>query len=151
MDLRSKLQAATKDAMRAKETERLSALRMISAKIKDREIAARGEGQELGEADLLALLGAEVKKRQESAKVYEQGGRPELAAKELAEVGIIQEFMPRQMDEAEIAEAVSAVVTELEANSLRDMGRVMAALRDRYLGQMDFAAAGAVVKARLSA
>lgn len=151
MSTRDRLQDALKEAMRARDGERLSTLRLINAAIKDRDIAARGEGQEaVSDADILAVLGRMVKQRQESARVYEEGGRAELAAKERAEIKVVEEFLPRQLSEAEVAAAVDAAVTATGATSLRDMGRVMAELKTRYTGQMDFAAAGPQVKARLS-
>ncbi len=152
MDLRAKLQAATKVAMKAKDSARVSTLRLIGAAIKDREIAARtGDGEEgvLTDDDLIAILSKMVKQRQESSKAYEEGGRLELAAKEIEEIGVIQEFLPRQLSEAEVAEAVDKVIADLSADNIRDMGRVMAELRKRHAGQMDFGAAGALVKARL--
>ncbi|RJL02867.1 GatB/YqeY domain-containing protein [Paracoccus aestuarii] len=151
MELRAKLQAATKDAMKAKDSARLSTLRLIGAAVRDREIAARGGDGDgtLTEADLVLILSRMVKQRQESAKAYEEGGRLELAAKEEAEIGIIQEFLPRQMTEAETTAAIDAAVSELGASSIRDMGRVMAVLKDRHAGQMDFGAVGPMVKARL--
>jgi hypothetical protein len=151
MQLRDRLQAALKDAMRAKEADRLSTLRLINAAIKDREIALRGEAEagEVGEAEILQIMGKMVKQRQESAKAYEEGGRLELAEKELAEIGVIQEFLPRQLDAAEMAAAIDAAVAETGAAGIRDVGKVMAALKARYTGQMDFGAAGALVKARL--
>lgn len=152
MDLRTRIQTATKEAMKAKEAERLSTLRLIAAAIKDREIAARseaGEGKGLSDSDLMAILGKMVKQRQESARAYEEGGRLELAEKELGEITVIQEFLPKQLSDADAEKAVGLVIAELGAESLRDMGRVMAALRERYAGQMDFGAVGPVVKARL--
>lgn len=151
MELRERIQNATKEAMKARDQLRLSTLRLIGAAIKDREIAARGEPGEgrLTEGDLVALLSRMVKQRQESARAYEEGGRLELAEREQAEIGIIQEFLPRQMDESEVAAAIDAVIAELGATGVRDMGRVMGALRERHAGQMDFGAAGALVKTRL--
>ena len=151
MALRTTLQAATKEAMKARDSARLSTLRLIGAAIKDREIAARtGDGDgTLGAGDLLAILSKMVKQRQESARAYEEGGRLELAEKEEAEIAVIQEFLPRQMDEAETAAAVDAAIAALGASSLRDMGRVMALLRERHAGQMDFGVVGPMVKARL--
>ena len=150
MLLRDRLQTALKEAMKAKEVDRLSTLRLINAAIKDREIAMRGEsGGEVGEAEILQIMGKMVMQRQESARAYEEGGRLELAEKELAEIGVIQEFLPRQMDQAEVAAAVDAAVAETGAASIRDVGKVMAALKARYTGQMDFGAVGALVKARL--
>ena len=126
-------------------------LRLINAAIKDREIAARGESDagEVGEPEILQIMGKMVKQRQESARAYEEGGRLELAEKELAEIRVIQEFLPRQMDQGEVAAAVNAAVAETGAASIRDVGRVMAALKARHAGQMDFGAVGALVKARL--
>lgn len=151
MDLRAKLQTATKEAMKAKDSARLSTLRLIGAAIKDREIALRGgDGDgELTETDLIAILSRMVKQRQESAKAYEEGGRLELAEKEEDEIKIIQEYLPRQLTEAETANAVDQVIDDLGASGIRDMGRVMAALKERYAGQMDFGAVGPLVKARL--
>ena len=153
MELRARIQDATKEAMRAKDQLRLSTLRLIGAAIKDREIALRGEpGQaELSSDDLIALMSKMVKQRQESARAYEEGGRLELAERELTEIGIIQEFLPRQLDQAEIAAAIDSVIVDLGATGVRDMGRVMGALRERHAGQMDFGAAGALVKSRLMA
>jgi uncharacterized protein len=151
MLLRDRLQTALKEAMKAKEADRLSTLRLINAAIKDREIALRGESDagEVGESEILQIMGKMVKQRQESARAYEEGGRLELAEKELAEIGVIQEFLPRQMDETEVAAAVDAAVAETGAASIRDVGKVMASLKAKYTGQMDFGAVGALVKARL--
>lgn len=152
MDLRARLQAATKEAMKAKDATRLSTLRLIAAAVKDREIAARGqegEGGELGETDLIAILSKMVKQRQESAKAYEEGGRLELAEKEQREIEVIHEFLPRQLDQTETVAAIDAAISDLGADSIRDMGRVMAELRLRHAGQMDFGAAGPRVKERL--
>ncbi len=153
MILRDRLTTAMKEAMRAKEVDRLSTLRLINAAIKDRDIAARGEGkgeEGVSDADILAILGKMVKQRQESARIYEEGGRVELAEKELTEVKVIEEFLPRQLSPEEVAAAVAGAVAEVGATSLRDMGKVMAALKARYTGQMDFSAVGPVVKDRLS-
>ena len=153
MDVRQRLSAALKDAMKAKEADRLSTLRLINAAIKDRDIALRGTGAEegavVGEDDVLAILGRMVKQRQESARAYEEGGRLELAEKEMAEIKVIGEFLPRQLDEAETGAAVDAAIVETGATGIRDMGRVMAALKDKYTGQMDFARVGPMVKDRL--
>lgn len=151
MLLRDRLQTALKDAMKAKAADRLSTLRLINAAIKDREIAVRGEAEagEVVEAEILQIMGKMVKQRQESAKAYEEGGRLELAEKEMAEIGVIQEFLPRQLSADEVAGAVDAAVAETGASSIRDVGKVMAALKARHTGQMDFGAVGALVKARL--
>ena len=152
MTLRDRLQSALKDAMRARAADRLSTLRLINAAIKDREIANRGDGAdaEVGDTDILAILGRMVKQRQESARAYTEGGRLELAEKELAEVGVIEEFLPRQLDAAEVDAAILAAIAEASAASIRDMGRVIAVLKGKYTGQMDFSAVGPMVKARLS-
>ncbi|MEY4983100.1 MAG: hypothetical protein RIR62_1366 [Pseudomonadota bacterium] len=150
MSMRERLQAALKEAMKAKAADRLSTLRLINAAIKDRDIASRGEGSdgegEVGEAEILAIMGKMVKQRQESARVYEEGGRLELAEKELAEITVIEEFLPRQLSEAEVDEAIRTAMAEAGAASIRDMGRVMAVLKGRYTGQMDFGAVGPRVK-----
>jgi len=149
--MRSKVNAALKDAMRAREAERLSTLRLINAAIKDRDIAARGDGGDgmVGDDVVLGILGRMVKQRQESARAYEEGGRLELAEKELAEIRVIEEFLPRQLTEDESADAVTEAIAEVGASSIRDMGKVMAALKARYTGQMDFARVGPLVKDRL--
>ena len=149
MELRERLQAAVKEAMKAKEVERLSTLRMVSSAIKDREIAARGEGGEVGENDILALLGKMVKQRQESAKAYALGGRPELEAKELNEIKVLNEFLPQQVTGADLEAAIAAAVAEAGATSIKDMGRVMSVLKAKYTGMMDFGAVGALIKAQL--
>lgn len=151
MSLREQLQTSLKEAMKAKQADRLSTLRLINAAIKDREIALRGEAGEgeVGEAEILAILGKMVKQRQESARAYEEGGRLELAEKELNEIKVLGEFLPRQMDEAEVAAAVDAAIAEAAATSIRDMGKVMAVLKGKYTGQMDFGAVGPAVKNRL--
>ena len=150
--LRERIAADTKLAIKAKETARLSTLRLISAAIKDREIAARGEGGDesgLSDADLTAILSRMVKQRQESAKAYEEGGRLELAEREQDEIKVIQSYLPRQLDGAETEAAVAKAIADLGAGSIRDMGRVMAELRARHAGQMDFGAVGPMVKDRL--
>ena len=148
MSLRERLQVALKDAMKAKEAERLSTLRLINAAIKDREIANRGDGgeQEVGDPEILAIMGKMVKQRQESARAYEEGGRLELAEKELNEIKVIEEFLPRQLGAEEVEAAVKAAIAEAGASSIRDMGRVMAVLKGKYTGQMDFGAVGPQVK-----
>ena len=152
MDLRERLAEATKEAMRARDTQRLSTLRLVTAAIRDREIALRSEvGSDavLGESELYALLGKMLRQRQDSARAFEEAGRLELAERELAEMGYIQEFMPRQLGEAEVEAAIDSAIAATGATGLRDMGAVMAALRARHAGEIDFAAAGPRVKARL--
>jgi uncharacterized protein YqeY len=151
MDLRERINIGLKEAMKAREAERLSTLRLMNAAIKDRDIAARGDGEDgpVDDTAVVALLGKMVKQRQESAKVYDEGGRIDLADRERAEIRVIEEFLPRQMTEDEVAAAVNAAIAETEAASIRDMGRVMAALKARYTGQMDFGKVGGLLKARL--
>jgi hypothetical protein len=152
MSLREKLTEAMKDAMRAKDAKRLATVRMMLAALKDKDIAARTESSRdlLGDDDILGLLAKMIKQREESATVYVQGGRPELAENEKAEIAIIREFMPKQMDEAEAKAAIAAVVAETGAASVKDMGKVMAALKERYAGQMDFGRASGQVKDALT-
>ena len=151
MDMRTRLQEALKTAMKEKDTTRLSTLRLITAAIKDRDIAKRGEGEnaEVTDDEILAILGKMVKQRQESARVYEEGGRLELAEKELLEVGIIEEFLPRPLSQDEVEAAVDAAVAAVGAESIRDMGRVMGELKGKYTGRMDFGVVGPMVKERL--
>lgn len=151
MGLRDKISAALKAAMKAKEADRLATLRLISAAIKDRDIALRGEGSETGvtDAEILGILGRMVRQRHESAKAYEEGGRLELAERELAEIRTIEEFLPRQLTEAETEAAIAKAMNEVGASSIRDMGRVIAVLKERHTGQMDFGTVGPMVKARL--
>lgn len=152
MALRDKLQTALKDAMRAKAVDRLSALRLINAAIKDREIATRvdGETTPVNDDDILSILGKMVKQRQESALAYEEGGRLELAEKELSEILVIGEFLPRQLDDSEVTAAIADAIAAFSATSIRDMGKVMAELKGKYTGQMDFSAVGPRVKNMLS-
>ena len=152
MALRDKLQTALKDAMRAKAVDRLSALRLINAAIKDREIATRvdGETTPVKDDDILSILGKMVKQRQESAHAYEEGGRLELAEKELSEILVIGEFLPRQLDDSEVTAAIVDAIAACLATSIRDMGKVMAELKGKYTGQMDFSAVGPRVKNMLS-
>ena len=150
--MRDKLNSALKQAMKDKDASRLSTLRLINAAIKDREIAARGEGREEGvsEDDVLAIMGKMVKQRQESARVYEEGNRLDLAERELAEITIIEEFLPRQLDADEVEKAVAKAIADTGAESIRDMGKVMGDLKAKYTGQIDFGAAGPMVKKALT-
>ncbi|SDY46019.1 GatB/YqeY domain-containing protein [Citreimonas salinaria] len=152
MELRARINTAVKQAMRDKASERLSTLRLISAAFKDRDIAARGEGREDGvdETELLGILGKMVKQRRESAASYEEAGRLDLAQQERDEIEVIEEFLPRPLDDDEVEAAIAAAMDEIGATSIRDMGRVMGLLKQRYTGRMDFAAAGPRVKTRLS-
>ncbi|WP_136637113.1 GatB/YqeY domain-containing protein [Pseudooceanicola onchidii] len=152
MELRETVMAALKQAMKDRDAERLSTLRLINAAIKDRDIAARGEGREDGvdNTEVLGILGKMVKQRQESARAYEEGGRIDLAEQELKEIGFIEEFLPRQLTEEEAGKAVDEAISAVGATSIRDMGKVMGALKERYTGQMDFGSVGPMVKARLA-
>lgn len=153
MTMRERIAAALKDAMKSREADRLSTLRLVNAAIKDKEIALRGDGGgegSVGDAEVLAILGRMVKQRQESARAYEEGGRLELAEKELAEVKVIEEFLPRQLTEGEVAAAIEAAIRKTGAESIRDIGRVMGVLKADYAGRMDFGAAGPLVKERLA-
>jgi uncharacterized protein YqeY len=151
MGLREQLMNAVKEAMKARDQKRLGTLRLIQANIKDKDIAARtGESRDgIADEEILALFGKLIKSREDSVALYNQGGRPELAAAEEAEIAVIREFMPRQLDETETRAAVAAIVAEVGAASLKDMGKVMAALKERYTGTMDFGKAGAMVKTQL--
>ena len=151
MSLRDRLSVSLKEAMKAKDATRLMTLRLINAAIKDRDIDARSEGTDAGvsDDDLLAILSKMVKQRQESARAYEEGGRLELAEKELSEIKIIEDYLPRQLNEEESAKAVDAAIAEVGAESIRDMGKVMAVLKGEYTGRMDFGKAGPMVKNRL--
>ncbi|MFQ5563661.1 MAG: GatB/YqeY domain-containing protein [Parvularculaceae bacterium] len=150
--LREDIGAALKEAMKAKGQKlRVSTLRLINAAIKDRDIAARGEDRCEGVSDeeILAILAKMVKQREESSKAYEDGARPDLAEQERAEIDVIREFMPRQLSEDEIKGAVAEVIKEFDASGLKDMGKCMGALKERYSGAMDFSRAGALMKEAL--
>lgn len=154
--MRERIQTAMKEALKSGDKRRLSTLRLVTAAIKDRDIAARVDekGQPTGkdrvdETDILALLQKMIKQRRESVEIYTQGGREELAEQEAAEIAIIEEFLPQQMSEEAVREAAKAIVSQLGATGLKDMGRVMAALKERYTGQMDFSKASAMVKEAL--
>jgi uncharacterized protein len=151
MGLRERIGSGLKEAMRDKDATRLSTLRLISAAVKDQDIAARAKGEMdgVGEAEVLAILGKMVKQRQESARAYEEGGRLELAEKELAEIAVIEDYLPRRLADEEVEAAIRAAIAETGATDLRDMGRVMAVLKAKHAGQMDFGAVGPAVKARL--
>ncbi len=151
--MRAKINDDLKTAMREKETRTVSTLRLILAAIKERDIAARAEDRCEGatEEEILAILQKMVKQREESAQTYEEAGRLDLSEQERDEIEIIRAYLPRQLSEAEIAGACDAVVSELGASGLRDMGKCMGALKERYAGQMDFTKASSIVKSRLSA
>lgn len=148
MSLRDRFTEELKAAMRAGESARVSTLRMIQAKLKDTDIAAR-PGPPVDEARIIAMLRGMAKSRAESVAMYRQGGREELAAKEEAEIAVIEGFLPQQMDEAAMAAAVEAAVAETGAASVKEMGKVMAALTAKHAATLDMAKAGPMVKARL--
>ena len=148
--LRDTVMAQMKDAMKAGDKVRTGALRLIMAALKEREIEGRGAGKIVSRADELALLTKMVKSRQESATIYRDAGRAELAEQENAEIAVINEFLPRQMDDAAVLEAAKAAIVATGAAGIRDMGKVVAALKDSYPGQMDFAKASGIVKGLLN-
>ncbi len=150
--LRNRLKDALTDAMKSHDGTSVATLRLILAALKDRDIAERSKGNlgGISEDDILGMLRGMIRQREESTAVYEQAGRVELAEREQAEIEVIQRFLPRQLSDEEIAAAVAATVDEVEAKSLKDVGRVMAALKSRYPGQMDFAKASGLVKVRLA-
>lgn len=150
--LRDRIVEAQKTAMKAKDTAALAAVRLIQAALKDRDIAARSSGNQDGisDDDILSMLQSMIKQRRDSIDMYEKGGRPELAEKEAKEIEVIESFLPEQMDDAAVAEAIDAVIKELGAESMKDMGRVMATLKERHAGEMDFAKASGAVKSKLT-
>ncbi len=151
--MRDRIDNALKTAMKERaEKKRISTLRLINAAIKDRDIAARSEDRCDGVSDeeILGVLTKMVKQREESSKTYDDGGRPDLAEQERAEIVIIQEFLPRQMSDEEVGDAVRAVVDEFEATTLKDMGKCMGALKERHQGAMNFGQAGALLKQLLT-
>jgi len=152
MSLRAQLNDAMKEAMKAKDAKRLATVRLVLAALKDKDIAARSETSRdlLGDDEILGLMAKMIKQREESAAVYRQGGRPELAENEEAEIVIIRGFMPAQMDDAALKNAVAKTIAETGAASIKDMGKVMAVLKERYAGQMDFSKASAATKDALS-
>ena len=149
--LRSELSDALKIGMKAKEVRTVATVRLILAALKDRDIAARGKGNldGIGEDEIRHMLQSMIKQRRESIALYEKGGRLELAGEEAEEIQIIQRFLPAPLGDDEMAAAISGVIAEAEAKSLKDMGRVMATLKERYAGRMDFAKASATVKEQL--
>jgi uncharacterized protein YqeY len=153
MGLREQFDTALKEAMKARDQKRTGTLRLVLAALKDRDIAGRtAESREgISDDEILSLLAKLIKQREDSIALYEKGGRPELAAAEREEIAIIREYMPKQMDADEAKAAIAAVIAEVGAASLKDMGKVMAALKERFAGKMDFSKASAAVKELLSA
>lgn len=152
MDLRTRISTELKQAMKDKAADRLSTLRLVNAAIKDKDIAARAEGNDdgVGGDEVLAILGKMAKQRLESARAYEEGGRLDLAERERSEIEVIEEFLPRQLSKEETNAAVDAALAEVGATSIRDMGKVMGVLKAKYTGQMDFGRVGPILKERLS-
>ncbi len=150
--LRTELNEALKQSLKAKDSSAVSTLRLILAALKDRDIAARGKGNCDGivEDEILEMLQKMVRQRRDSIELYDQGGRPELAEKERREIEVIQRFLPQPLGEAEMQGAIGEVIAELDASTIKDMGRVMGALKERFAGRMDFGRASAVVKERLA-
>lgn len=150
--MRDELNAAMKAAMRAQDKARLGTIRLILAAIKDRDLAILSKGSpgtdssRIGDGEIAQLLATMIKQRRESIRIYEEAGRLELAQKEAEEIAVISEFLPPQLDDDETKAAIKGVITETGATSVKDMGRVMAVLRERYRGQMDFAKASALIK-----
>lgn len=153
MSLRERFNEHLKEAMKAKHAKRLSTLRLVLASLKELDIAKRDGTNTAGasDAEILTLLAKMIKQREESATTYDSGGRPELAAGEREEIEIIREYMPKQMSETEVKAEAAKAIAETGAASMKDMGKVMAVLKERFAGQMDFARTSALVKALLSA
>ena len=151
--LRTRLSDALKSAMKTKDQRRVSTLRLILAALKDRDIAARSDGkdQPLADDDILLMLQTMVRQRRESIDLYEKGNRPELAQKEREEIVVIEDYLPQQLSEDEVTDASRKVIAECAATGLKDMGRIMTTLRQRYPGQMDFAKCSKIVKELLQA
>jgi uncharacterized protein YqeY len=147
--MRERLTTMMKEAMKAGDKRRLATVRMVQAAIKDKDIEARGAGKTVSDDDILALMQKMVKSRQESADIYAKAGRPELELQEREEIAIITEFLPTQMSDDEAKAAIEAAIAETGAASMKDMGKVVAALKAKYTGQMDFAKASGLVKAAL--
>lgn len=148
--LRNRIAESLTGAIKAQDRRRMSTLRLMQAAINDRDIALRGKGKERAiDEEIIDLLGTMVKQREESSRLYAEGGRSELEAQELEEIEIIREFMPKQLSEAEMSTAVDEVIAETGATSLRDMGKVMGLIKERYRGQIDMAKAGQRIKAEL--
>jgi uncharacterized protein YqeY len=150
--LRQRLNDALKEAMKSRDLRSVSTIRLVLAQLKDRDIAARpgGNTSGIGEGEIVEMLGKMVKQRHESIALYKQGNRPDLVQQEEEEIVVIERFMPKQLDGAESAAAIDAALAETGAQSLKDMGRVMALLKERFAGRLDFAKAGALVKQRLA-
>ncbi len=148
--LRDEITEGLKAAMKAGDPQRRDALRLMNAAIKDRDIALRGEGKPIAEDDIVAVLTKMVKSRQESMDIYDKNGRPELAQKEREEIAVISEFLPKQLDNDAVMVAIKAAIAETGAASIKDMGKVVSALKSKYAGQIDFGKASGIVKGMLA-
>ncbi|MDB5510456.1 MAG: GatB/YqeY [Hyphomicrobiales bacterium] len=148
--MRERFTTMMKESMKAGDKRRLATVRMIQAALKDRDIEARGQGKTVSDEDILALLQKMVKSRQESLGIYEKAGRTDLATQESEEIAIISEFLPAQLDDAQMKAAIDTAIAETGAASMKDMGKVVASLKAKYTGQMDFAKASQQVKAALN-
>jgi len=149
--LRENINNALKDAMKSRDERQVSTLRMMNAAIKNADIEARGQGKDpINEADLLSLFQKMIKQRQESAELYDKGGRAELAQQERAEIGFISAYLPKQMSDVEAGAAISAILQEINAQGMKDMGRAMSALKERFAGSMDFGKASGKIKELLN-
>ena len=150
--MRDQINAALKDSMKARDATRTATLRLILAAVKEREISLRDAdgAEELDEKAVMEILAKMIKQREESARVYEESGRLELAERERAEIEVIRSFLPTPLSDEEVAEAIRAVIDELKATSIKDIGQVMGALKERYTGRMDFSKTGALVKKALA-
>lgn len=145
--LREKLQKALKESMLNKDTDTVSAVRLIIAGMKEKDVDARGKGlKEASDADLLSMMQSMIKQRNDSIKMYVDGNREDLAAKERKEISIIERFLPKQMSDAEIEVAIKGIIAETGAASMKDMGKVMGALKAKYAGQLDFGKASGMIK-----
>jgi uncharacterized protein YqeY len=147
--MRGKFSSELKEAMKAGKKRRVGTIRMIMAALKDKDIEARGQGKTVSDEDIFALLQKMTKSRKESQEIYEKAGRIDLATQESEEIAIIQGFLPQQLSEAEVAQAIAAAIAETKASSVKDMGKVVGALKAKYAGRMDFAKASALVKRML--
>ena len=153
MSIRDELTTALKEALKSKDQVAMSTIRLISAAMKDRDIAARGGGnaEGIGDSEILSMMQSMIKQRQESSTTYAEAGRDDLAERELDEIAVIKRFLPTQMDEGEVANAIETIIAEVGATDIKGMGKVMNELKSRYAGQIDMAKAGGVVREKLSA
>ena len=149
--MRTEFTSKLKEALKSKDAVALSTIRLIMAALKDRDISARGQGKAEGveDSEILSMLSTMIKQRRESAKIYMEAGREELAEREDAEVVVIQGFMPAQLDDAQVDEIIDGLISELGASEIKDMGKIMGALKGRYAGQLDMGKVGGLVKSKL--